>query len=119
EPVFDDRADLVIGVLPSAGSRGGFGNVRRFSRWGIRTASGLDTVAPLSGQRAVRATYLRGLEASGRFGLEVAMTIDSVVAGARVLEVDVPMEHRHTGRSVSGFRHRATQGLDIATALWP
>lgn len=118
-PVLEDRADLVIGVLPSPGSKGGFGNVRRFSRWGIRRACGLDTRAPLSGQRAVRAEHLRGLRASGRFGLEVAMTIDAVRGGARVIEVDVAMEHRHTGRSVSGFRHRGAQGLDIASALWP
>ncbi|NLD78652.1 MAG: glycosyltransferase, partial [Acidimicrobiales bacterium] len=118
-PLLEDRADLVIGVLPSPGSKGGFGNVRRFSRWGVRRACGLDTRAPLSGQRAVRAELLRGLESSNRFGLEVAMTIDSVRSGARVLEVDVPMEHRHTGRSVSGFSHRGAQGLDIARSLWP
>jgi hypothetical protein len=119
EPVLQDRADLVIGVLPSPGSRGGFGNVRRLARDGIERACGYQAVAPLSGQRAVRAEYLRGLESAGRFGLEVAMTIDAVRAGARVEEVDVAMEHRHTGRSVSGFRHRGAQGVDIVGALWP
>jgi hypothetical protein len=118
-PVLEDRADLVIGVLPSPGSRGGFGNVRRLARAGIARACGFDARAPLSGQRAVRARYLRDLEAAGRFGLEVAMTIDAVRAGARVVEVEVAMEHRHTGRSVSGFRHRGAQGLDIVGALWP
>ncbi len=119
KPVLEDRADLVIGVLPSPGSKGGFGNVRRFSRWGIERGCGLETRAPLSGQRAVRARYLRELTASGRFGLEVAMTIDAARSGARVLEIDVAMDHRHTGRSLSGFRHRGTQGRDIALALWP
>lgn len=119
EPVLADDVDLTIGVLPAAGKRGGFGTIRRFSTWGIKRACGFDAQAPLSGQRAVRASYLRGLTNAGRFGLEVAMTIDLVRAGARVREVPVTMEHRHTGRSVSGFRHRGAQGVDIVRAMWP
>ncbi len=117
-PVLDGRADLAIGVLPPAGRRGGFGTIRRLARWGVRRASGLDASAPLSGQRAVRAELVRSLERAGRFGLEVAMTIDAVRAGARVTEVPVAMEHRHRGRSLGGFRHRAGQGFDVAAALW-
>src|SRR5439155_645482 len=45
--------------------------------------------------------------------------IDAVRTGARVLEMPVAMEHRHTGRHLAGFRHRGGQGLDIARALWP
>ncbi len=118
-PVLADEADLVIGVLPAAGRRGGFGTIRRFATAGIRRACGLTMRAALSGQRAIRAEYLRGLTGAGRFGLEVAMTVDTARAGGRILEVDVPMEHRHTGRSVAGFRHRASQGADIVEALWP
>ncbi|HET8929383.1 MAG TPA: glycosyltransferase [Acidimicrobiales bacterium] len=118
-PVLDDEADLAIGVLPAAGKRGGFGLIRRFATSGIKRASGLEMRAALSGQRAIRAEFLRGMDDSARFGLEVAMTIDIARAGGRVIEVDVPMEHRHTGRSVSGFRHRASQGTDIVEALWP
>lgn len=118
-PVLDDDADLVIGVLPIAGRRGGFGLVRRLAAAGIRRASGLDVRAPLSGQRAVRATLLREQLGAERFGLEVAMTIDAARRGARVLEVDVPMDHRHTGRSLAGFGHRARQGVDIVRALVP
>lgn len=118
-PVLADEADLVIGVLPPAGSRGGFGRIRRLAARGIHRACGLETQAPLSGQRAVRADLLRELGDAERFGLEVAMTIDAQRAGARILEVDVPMDHRHTGRSVSGFRHRGGQGVDIVRSLWP
>ena len=119
DPVLADEADLVVGVLPAAGRRGGFGTIRRLSSWGIRRASGFEAKAPLSGQRAVRASYLRTLTGAGRFGLEVAMTIDAARAGARVEEREVPMEHLHTGRTVAGFRHRGAQGLDIVGALWP
>ena len=118
-PVLADEADLVIGVLPSPGTKGGFGNIRKLSRQGIRRACGFDAEAPLSGQRAIRAGLLRDLPDAGRFGLEVAMTIDVVRSGARVIEIPVAMEHRHTGRSVSGFRHRGSQGLDIVRSLAP
>jgi hypothetical protein len=118
-PVLAGEADMTVGVLPSAGARGGFGNVRRLAASGIRRASGFEARAPLSGQRAVRGELLRSLALADRFGLEVGLTIDAVRAGARVLEVDVPMDHRHTGRRMSGFRHRGRQGVDIVRALWP
>ena len=119
EPVLAGEADLTIGVLPAAGGRGGFGLVRDLARAGIVRACGFRPEAPLSGQRAVRAPLLRSLELAPRFGLETAFTIDAVRAGARVLEVPVVMGHRHTGRSLAGFAHRAGQGRDIVRALWP
>jgi len=120
DPVLRGDADLTVGVLPPAAGRGGFGAVKNLAARGVRLACGTSMRAPLSGQRAVRAELLRGgLPSSARFGLEVAMTIDVVRAGGRVLEVDVPMDHRHTGRSVRGFLHRGRQGLDIVASLWP
>jgi hypothetical protein len=119
-PVVAGEADLTVAVLPSAGRKGGFGNVRKLAAAGIRRATGFEARAPLSGQRAVRGELLRGLlPLADRFGLEVGMTIDALRAGARVLEVDVAMDHRHTGRRLAGFRHRGNQGLDILRALWP
>ena len=120
-PVLDGRADMTIAVLPSAGRKGGFGNVRRLAASGIARATHGRFVAraPLSGQRAVRGSLLRSIDPAYRFGLETAMTIDAVASGATVLEVDVPMDHRHTGRRLAGFRHRAGQGIDVVRALWP
>jgi hypothetical protein len=118
-PVLDGTADMTIGVLPAAGGRGGFGLVRDLAGAGIRRATGAPVRAPLSGQRAVRGALMRALDLAPRFGLETALTIDARRAGARVVEVDVGMDHRHTGRTVSGFAHRARQGADIVRALWP
>ncbi len=118
-PVVGGDADMTVAVLPSAGRKGGFGSVRRLASSGIRRATGFETRAPLSGQRAVRGELLRSLDLADRFGLETALTIDVVRSGARVVEIDVPMDHRHTGRRLSGFRHRGRQGLDISRALWP
>ena len=117
-PVLADEADLVVGVLPR-GSTGGLGTIRRVAAAGIRRAAGIEVEAPLSGQRAVRARFLRDLPSMDRFGLEVAMTIDATRAGARLREVAVPMTHRRTGRSPAGFAHRGRQGVDIARSLWP
>ncbi|HET7487104.1 MAG TPA: glycosyltransferase [Acidimicrobiales bacterium] len=121
DPVLAGAADMAIAVLPSAGRRAGFGGVRRLAGAGIEraTAGAFRPRAPLSGQRAVRGDLLRSLPLAHRFGLETALSIDAVRAGARVVELDLPIEHRHTGRSLAGFRHRATQGVHIARALWP
>ncbi|MDP1794348.1 MAG: glycosyltransferase [Acidimicrobiales bacterium] len=112
-------ATLVVGALPSPGGRGGFGAVKRCAAAGIRRACGLSLDAPLSGQRAVDGEALRRLELAPRFGVEVGMTIDLVRGGGTVEEVPVQVEHRYTGRSLAGFRHRARQGRDIAGALAP
>ncbi len=109
--------DLVVGVLPSAGGRGGFGLVTAFARAGIRRACGFVADAPLSGQRLVNGDRFRQLTLADRFGVEVGVTIDVVRGGGRVLEVPVDVDHRHTGRSWSGFAHRAGQGRDVAGAL--
>lgn len=119
DPVLGDEADMVVGVFPPAEGRGGSGRVKSLARGAIHRATGRRFDEPLSGQRAVRRELLAGLPSADRFGLEVAMTIDALRAGARVLEVEVPMDHRHTGGSWAGHLHRARQGLDIARALWP
>lgn len=119
-PVLAGEADMTVGVLPAAGGRGGFGLVRRVAAAGIRRSTGgFAARAPISGQRAVRGPLLRSLALAPRFGLEVGLTVDAVRAGARVAEVPVDMDHRHTGRSMAGFTHRARQGADIVRALWP
>lgn len=118
-PVLAGEADMTVAVLPSAGKKGGFGSVRALAAEGIRRATGFEPRAPLSGQRAIRGALLRSLPMASRFGLETGLTIDALRAGARVVEVDVAMDHRHTGRRLAGFRHRGNQGIDILRALWP
>ncbi|QYG91275.1 glycosyltransferase [Iamia sp. SCSIO 61187] len=119
EPVLDDEADLSIGVFPPAEGRGGAGRVKAMAAAIIRRTTGHDIREPLSGQRAVRRELLADLPHAERFGLETAMTIDALRGGARVVEVEVPMDHRHTGGSWAGVVHRARQGADIVRASWP
>ena len=93
---------------------GGFGLAVGFSRWAIRSLTGLELQAPISGQRALRADLLPALVpfAPG-FGIETAMTIDAARAGARVMEIELDLEHRATGRNLAGFLHRARQLADF------
>jgi hypothetical protein len=118
-PVLAGEADLVVGDLPAMAG-GGFGIVRRLAGRAITKLSGHEPVAPLSGQRAATRAALEGCRPFAQgFGLETAMTVDAVRLGFRVLELPVAMRHRPTGRSVSGFAHRARQGWDILGALVP
>ena len=119
DPVIGGTADLSIAVFPSAGGRGGFGVVKRAARSIIARECGYDAVEPLSGQRAVRGDLLRSLPAAPRFGLEVGMTVDAVRAGARLVEIEMPLDHEHTGRTLAGFRHRGGQAVDIVRAAAP
>lgn len=111
------QADLAIGVLPRQSGHGGFRLVKRLAGRIIRRLSGFTTLEPLSGQRAVRREVLDAVRplAPG-FGVEVAMTIDAVRAGFRVVEVPVRMHHAVTGRNLAGFLHRARQGRDLLGA---
>jgi glycosyltransferase involved in cell wall biosynthesis len=112
--------DLAIGVLPREPRHGGFRLVKRAAASVIRRLSGFRPVEPLSGQRAVTAACLAAVRplAPG-FGVEVAMTIDAVRAGFRVVEVPVAMWHAPTGRDLAGFVHRGRQGLDLLRAAFP
>jgi len=120
ELVQGGEADLAIATLPRDPRHGGFRVVKRLSASLIRTLSGFSAREPMSGQRAVTREVLEAVRplAPG-FGMETAMTIDAVRLGFRVVEVEVPMAHRATGRNLAGFAHRARQGRDVLSAVWP
>ncbi len=50
------------------------------------------------------------------FGMEIGMTIDAVRAGHALREYELDLSHRTTGRTLSGFAHRAGQLRDFARA---
>jgi len=125
EPIVSGQADLTIATPPrraSAGgfglSAGGFGLVAGLARLGLARLIGWRPADPLSGQRAVSRRLLEGLEGlDGGFGAEVAMTMDALRRGYRVLEVPMTFTHRLSGRSWSDVRCRARQLADVAAAL--
>ena len=96
---------------------GGFGLALGFARRAIRRLCGLETAAPISGQRAMRTEVLRAtLPFAHGYGMEIGMTVDAVRAGYRLREYELDLEHRATGRDLGGFLHRARQLADFARA---
>jgi glycosyltransferase involved in cell wall biosynthesis len=94
---------------------GGFGLALGFAHWAIRRLCGADTGAPISGQRALRTETLRAtLPFAAGFGMEIGITVDAVRGGYRLGEYELDLEHRATGRSFAGFRHRGIQLRDFA-----
>lgn len=113
DEVREGRADLAVAAFARRVG-GGFGWALGFARWAIRSRCGLETNAPISGQRALRADVLPAVVPfAPRFGMEIGMTIDAVRAGYRVSEVELPLAHRATGRTLRGFLHRGRQLLDF------
>ena len=99
---------------------GGFGIAKRTARALIRFRTGFDAHEPLSGQRYVSVhTRAAVFPLAPGFGAETRMTIDAVLAGEPVEEVELPLEHRATGRDARGFLHRGRQLLDALVAAGP
>lgn len=109
-----DEADVAVAAF-SRRIGGGFGLALAFARLAIRRLTGLEVAAPISGQRALRGRVLGAVVpfAPG-FGMEIGMTVDAVRAGYRLAEVELDLEHRASGRTLAGFRHRARQLADFA-----
>ena len=118
-PLADSDADLVVASF-SRRSGGGFGIAKRIAREVIALRTGVAPREPLSGQRwlSVRARAATFPLAPG-FGCEVRMTIDALRAGLSLREVEIDLEHRATGRDLSGFLHRGRQLLDLLLASGP
>ncbi len=108
-------ADLAVAVF-SRRVGGGLGLAVGFAGWAIRRRCGLKLRAPISGQRALRASLLAQLLPFAHgYGMEVGMTIDVARATsiARVREVDLDLYHRATGKTLAGFVHRGRQLFDF------
>jgi len=113
--------DAGVQVAVFAEARGGgFGIAKRTARALIRLRTGFAPREPLSGQRALSARARAAVfPLAPGFGAETRMTIDALLAGERVEEVELPLEHRSTGRDVRGFAHRGRQLLDALLAAGP
>jgi glycosyltransferase involved in cell wall biosynthesis len=113
-----DECDLAVAAF-SRRVGGGFGLALGFAHWAIRRLCGVETEAPISGQRALRVEALRAaLPLAKGFGMEIGMTVDAVRAGYRLREYELDLEHRATGRDFKGFLHRAGQLRDFALVFF-
>jgi glycosyltransferase involved in cell wall biosynthesis len=113
DTVRDGEAEMAVAAFATRVG-GGVGLAVGFARWAIRRRCGLEMRAPISGQRALRASVLEEVLPFARgFGMEVGMTIDAARAGHRIAEVELDLAHRATGRTLSGFLHRGRQLVDF------
>ena len=115
-PLVAANADLAIAAFARR-SGGGLGIAKSVAREVVRRRTGRHLQEPLSGQRALseRARAAVFPVAAG-FGVETAMTVDAVTAGLDLVELELDLEHRATGRDLRGFVHRGTQLRDLLLA---
>jgi hypothetical protein len=118
KPLVGSQGVRVAAVAERRG--GGFGIAKRAARELIRLRTGFAPCEPLSGQRSVSGRARAAVfPLAPSFGAETRMTIDALLAGERVEEVELPLEHRATGRDARGFLHRGRQLLDALLAAGP
>jgi glycosyltransferase involved in cell wall biosynthesis len=116
EAVAGGEADVAVAAFARRVG-GGIGLAVGFARWAIRRRCGFEAGAPISGQRALSARALEDvLPFAHGFGMEMGMTIDAVRSGHRVLELELDLSHRATGRTPAGFLHRGRQLADFVRA---
>lgn len=117
-PVLDGDADCTIAALPPQPGAGGHGFVTGLGRKSIEHATGWRPRQPLSGQRCLtRDAFDAARPLASGWGVEVGMTIDLLVGGFTVQEVECELMHRATADNFSGYVHRAKQYRDVRVAV--
>jgi len=108
------EADVVVATFARRVG-GGFGLAVGLSRRAVRKRTGRHLAAPLSGQRALTREALQAVLPFARgFGMETGMDIDVLRKGFTLVEMELELEHRATGKTAAGFIHRGRQLVDIA-----
>jgi hypothetical protein len=117
-PVLEGKTDLCIAAFPAPTKKGGFGLVKGTAARAIRKAGNLESIAPLSGQRAMTREVLEAVTPFREgYGVELGMTIKALQKGFRIMEVPTTMTHNETGRDLKGFLHRGKQFVDVVRVI--
>lgn len=117
-PILEGHADVTIGKIAFVPGKGGFGIVKKFSRFALRRLTGIALESVLSGQRCFRREIMdpKFLKYN-RFGIEFGMTVDLINSNLRIMEVPIQIHHRVTGKDLKGFIHRGKQFFDIVSVF--
>jgi hypothetical protein len=120
-PLVTAGGDLAIAVFARRGDPGGgFGVAKGAARALLRRLVGFEAREPLSGQRYLSAEARdRCFPLAAGFGCEVGMTVDAIEAGLEVVEIELALAHRGTGRDLAGFLHRGRQLAELVLAVGP
>ena len=118
-PLVEPNGHLAVAVFAERRG-GGFGIAKTVAQELIRARARVSAREPLSGQRHLSSEAREeSFPLAAGFGCEVRMTIDVARAGLHVSEVELPLEHRETGRDLRGFAHRGRQLIDVLLACGP
>lgn len=117
-PILAKEADLAIAVLPPQPGGGGRGRIVRYAQGRIADLTGWRPQQPMSGMRCMTAEAFQAVSPlANRWGVEVAMCVDAKRAGLDIVEVPCDLQHRVSGASWTGIRHRLSQGRDVFWSL--
>jgi glycosyltransferase involved in cell wall biosynthesis len=117
-PVIGGEADVSIAKFPKrsdmTSTKGGFGGVRALAKKGVYFFTKREIDTSLSGQRVYKKEVIDKIDyIPSRYGIEVAMTIQTINNGFSIIEIPVTMNHRYSQRNLKGFIHRGKQFRDI------
>ncbi|CAK7016194.1 glycosyltransferase family 2 protein [uncultured Tissierella sp.] len=117
-PVINGEADVSIAKFPKRSdmthTKGGFGGVRALAKKGVYFFTKKEIDTSLSGQRVYKKEVIDKIDyIPDRYGIEVAMTIQTINNGFSIIEIPVTMNHRYSQRNLKGFIHRGKQFRDI------
>lgn len=105
EAVMTGEADLACAVPASTEQHSGRSHARNMARARIRRSTGWEPTCPFS---LVRCATREAIQASMPFmkgyGLEIAMTIDVLVAGLSVVEIPCHFEHSGADKSLGELK---------------
>jgi hypothetical protein len=117
--LLEEPADLAVAAFADR-QGGGFGIAKGTARLLVLARSSFRAREPLSGQRALSSAAREAcFPLVPGFGCEVRMTIDAVRSGFEVRELELPLQHRATGRDAAGFVHRGRQLVDAVLGCGP
>lgn len=121
-PVINGEADVSIAKFPRrkdvTHTKGGFGGVKALAKKGVYFFTKKEIDTSLSGQRVYKKEVIDKIDyIPDRYGIEVAMTIQTINNGFNIIEVPVTMKHRYSQRNLEGFLHRGKQFRDILKTL--
>ncbi len=118
-PILEKKADMTVAILPKSKKKAGFGFVKNLADKGIYHLTGFKSLAPLSGQRAMKREVIEQIpKLIHGFGIEVGLTIDAIKKGFSIREIEIPFQHRETGRDIQGFYHRGKEFIAVIRALY-
>lgn len=104
------RADIAVAIF-ALRVGGGLGAAKKFAHWAIKRRTGFDAREPISGQRALSYAALEAVSPfHDGFGMEIGMTVDALRLGLNLDEIELPLEHRATGKwKLKDWIHRFRQ----------